>query len=175
MDISVTRYQTFEDLYRYCYHVASAVGLVCIHIFGFTEGENARRYAELCGVAFQLTNILRDIEEDEKIGRIYIPQEDLDRFACPEEHIRNRVYNEPFRNLMVFQVDRAHTFYRDALPLLPLIDPASRGCLAAMIRIYWQNLHEIERRNYNVFGGKIRLPVWKKLAIAAQAMIRKRV
>jgi phytoene synthase len=175
MDLTVTRYQTFEDLYRYCYHVASAVGLVCIHIFGFSGGEAAKRYAESCGIAFQLTNILRDIREDAEMGRIYLPQQDLRDFACTEEDLRGGMVTDRIRRLMAFEVKRAHGYYEEALPLLPLVHPASRACLAAMIRIYWQNLYEIERRDYNVFGQKIRLPAWKKLAIATGAMIRKRV
>ena len=175
MDLTCARYETFDDLYRYCYHVASAVGLVCIHIFGFSGGEEARRYAESCGVAFQLTNILRDIPEDIEMGRVYLPQEDLKKFGCTEDDLRSGVVTDSFKNLMVFEVERSHTFYRQALPLLPLIHPSSQACLAAMIKIYWQNLHEIERRDYNVFGPKIRLPAWKKLTIAAGAMIRKRV
>lgn len=170
MDLSVTRYATFDDLYRYCYRVASAVGLVCIHIFGFTD-ERAKTYAEWCGIAFQLTNILRDIPEDAAMGRMYLPQEDLERFALTEEDLRAGVASDRFIRLMAFEVERAHGFYEKALPLLPLIHDASRPCLSAMIRIYRQHLNEIERRGYNVFGPKVRLPVWKKLAIAGQALI----
>ena len=175
IDLTRTRYETFDDLYRYCYDVASAVGLVCIHIFGFSGGDDAKSHAESCGIAFQLTNILRDIPEDLEMGRVYLPQEDLERFGCTEDDLRRGIVTDAFKNLMAFEVERSHKFYQKALPLLPLIHPSSRACLAAMIKIYWQNLHEIERRNYNVFGPKIRLPAWKKLAIAAGAMIRKRV
>lgn len=172
MDLSVTRYATFEDLYQYCYRVASAVGLVCIHIFGFTD-ESAKQYAESCGIAFQLTNILRDIQEDAEMDRVYLPQEDLEAFAYTEADIRAGVMDERFRKLMAFEVDRAGKYYEEALPLLPLIHPSSRACLAAMIRIYRQNLHEIKHRNYDVYRERIRLSAWKKLAIAARALIRK--
>ena len=174
MDLSVTRYPTFEDLYQYCYRVASAVGLVCIHIFGFTD-ESAKRYAESCGIAFQLTNILRDIQEDVEMDRVYLPQEDLEAYGYTEEDIRQGVIDDRFTQLMAFEVDRAKKHYEEALPLLPLIHSSSRACLAAMIRIYRQNLYEIERRNYDVYRRRIGLSAWKKLAIAAQALIQKRV
>ena len=174
MDLTVTRYATFEDLYRYCYRVASAVGLVCIHIFGF-QGAEARRYAESCGIAFQLTNILRDVREDAAMGRIYLPQEDLDAFGYPEEHVRNGLFNDTFRRLMGFQVERARRYYDEALPLLPLVQPSSRACLAAMIGIYRACLEEIPRRQYDVYSQRIGLSPWKKLSITARAMIRKRV
>lgn len=174
MDLTITHYPTFDELYRYCYRVASAVGLVCICIFGFTD-ERAKQYAESCGIAFQLTNILRDIPEDAAMGRIYLPQEDLRNFAYTEDDILNGVIDDRFVRLMTFEVDRARRYYTEALPLVPLIHPSSRACLAAMIRIYRQNLGEIERCGYNVFGQKIRLPAWKKLAIAAHALIWKQV
>ena len=174
MDLTVTRYATFEDLYRYCYRVASAVGLVCIHIFGF-HGAEARRYAESCGIAFQLTNILRDVREDAAMGRIYLPQEDLDAFGYPEEHVRNGLFNDTFRRLMGFQVERARRYYDEALPLLSLVQPSSRACLAAMIGIYRACLEEIPRRQYDVYSQRIGLSPWKKLSITARAMIRKRV
>lgn len=174
MDLTVTRYATFEDLYQYCYRVASAVGLVCIHIFGF-HGKEAKRYAESCGIAFQLTNILRDVREDAGMGRIYLPQEDLDAFGYPEEDIRHGIFNDTFRRLMVFQVERARGYYDEALPLLPLVQPASRACLAAMIGIYRACLEEIPRRQYDVYSRRISLSAWKKVAITARALIRKRV
>jgi len=175
MDLDLTRYRTFDALREYCYRVASAVGLVCIHIFGFSGGDQACRYAESCGLAFQLTNILRDIPEDAQMGRIYLPQEDLEDFSFTEDDIRCGVATPDFRRLMQFEVERAHGYYREALPLIALVHPSSRACLSAMIRIYWQHLYEIERRNYDVFGPRIRLPAWKKLAIAAGAIVRKRV
>ncbi len=174
MDLTITRYPTFDDLYRYCYRVASAVGLVCIHIFGF-QGKEAERYAESCGIAFQLTNILRDIREDAGMGRVYLPQEDLEAFGYSEEHIRGAVFNKEFRRLMVFQVERARGYYEAALPLLPLVQSSSRACLAAMIGIYRACLEEIPRRQYDVYAGRVGLSAWKKLAITARALILKRV
>ena len=174
MDLTVTRYATFADLYQYCYRVASAVGLVCIRIFGY-QGEEAERYAESCGIAFQLTNILRDIREDAGMGRVYLPQEDLDAFGYPEVNLRNGLFNDPFRRMMGFQVERARGFYDEALPLLPLVQPSSRACLATMIGIYRACLEEIPRRQYDVYSQRIGLSPWKKLSITARALIRKRV
>lgn len=174
MDLTVTRYATFADLYQYCYRVASAVGLVCIRIFGY-QGEEAERYAESCGIAFQLTNILRDIREDSGMGRVYLPQEDLDAFGYPEENLRNGLFNDQFRRLMGFQVERARSFYDEALPLLPLVQPSSRACLATMMGIYRACLEEIPRRQYDVYSQRIGLSPWKKLSITARALIRKRV
>ena len=174
MDLTVTRYATFEDLYQYCYRVASAVGLVCIHIFGF-NGAEANKYAESCGIAFQLTNILRDLREDAGMGRIYLPQEDLDAFGYPEERLRNGLLDDSFRRLMEFQVERARSYYDAALPLLPQVQSSSRACLAAMIGIYRACLEEIPRRQYDVYSQRIGLSPWKKLSITARALIRRRV
>ena len=174
MDLTVTRYATFEDLYQYCYRVASAVGLVCIHIFGF-NGNAAKQYAESCGIAFQLTNILRDVREDAGMGRIYLPKEDLDAFGYSEDDIRRGLFNDTFRRLMAFQVDRARGFYKEALPLLPLVYASSRACLAAMIGIYRQCLEEIPRRQFDVYSRRIGLSAWKKVAITVRALLRKRV
>ena len=174
MDLTVTRYATFEDLYQYCYRVASAVGLVCIHIFGF-NGVEAKKYAESCGIAFQLTNILRDLREDAGMGRIYLPQEDLDAFGYPEERLRNGLLDDSFRRLMAFQVERARSYYDAALPLLPQVQSSSRACLAAMIGIYRACLEEIPRRQYDVYSQRIGLSPWKKLSITARALIRRRV
>lgn len=174
MDLTVTRYATFEDLYQYCYRVASAVGLVCIHIFGF-NGAEAKKHAESCGIAFQLTNILRDLREDAGMGRIYLPQEDLDAFGYPEERLRNGLLDDSFRRLMEFQVERARSYYDAALPLLPQVQSSSRACLAAMIGIYRACLDEIPRRQYDVYSQRIGLSPWKKISITARALIRKRV
>ena len=174
MDLTVTRYATFEDLYQYCYRVASAVGLVCIHIFGF-NGAEAKKYAESCGIAFQLTNILRDLREDAEMSRIYLPQEDLDAFGYPEEHLRSGRLDDSFRRLMEFQVERARSYYDAALPLLPLVQSSSRACLAAMIGIYRACLEEIPRRQYDVYSQRIGLSPWKKISITARALIRRRV
>jgi 15-cis-phytoene synthase len=169
MDLTLNRYETFEDLYRYCFNVASAVGLICLQIFGYKE-ESAKKYAEHCGIAFQLTNILRDIKEDAKMGRIYLPHEDLERFQYSAEDLRHGVFNESFRKLMAFEADRAAGYYAQARKLIPLVESASRPALWAMIEIYSGILKKIVRRNYDVFGAPIHLPNSKKAIVALRAL-----
>jgi 15-cis-phytoene synthase len=169
MDLTVDRYETFEDLYRYCFHVASAVGLVCLQIFGYKE-EAAKKYAEYCGIAFQLTNILRDIKEDAEMGRIYLPREDLERFHYTPDDLRHGVLDERFHKLMAFQADRAAGYYAQARKLLPLVESVSRPALWAMIEIYSGILNEIVRRNYNVFASPIHLSNSKKALVAFKAL-----
>jgi 15-cis-phytoene synthase len=168
MDLSPRRYDTFQDTYDYCYHVASVVGLVCIHVFGF-EDERAKEYAEANGIAFQLTNILRDLREDAQMGRVYLPQEDLRRFAYTEEDLRAGVENDAFLALMRFEVERTCDYYRKAEPLLDLIHPDSRPCLQAMRKIYRGILDRIVEQKYDVFTHRARVPTWKKLIIAGEA------
>jgi phytoene synthase len=169
MDLSVCRYSTFEDLYQYCFRVASAVGLVCLQIFGFSA-QQAKKYAEDCGIAFQLTNILRDIREDASRGRIYLPQEDLRRFQYTPEDLQGGIVNEQFCALMKFETDRAREYYSRARNLLPLIDEISRPSLWAMMEIYGRILGKIVARRYDVFGRRIRLSIPEKAAVALRAL-----
>jgi phytoene synthase len=159
-DLQPVRFATFDDLYPYCYRVASAVGLACIHIWGFTD-EKAREYAEAAGIAFQLTNILRDLGEDLANGRVYLPQDDLVRFDCPPETWRQRGVN--FRRMMIFQAERARSYYRKAEALAPLLTPSGRAVFQVMTRIYRGLLEEIERRDYDVFTKRLGLSRWRKL------------
>lgn len=170
MDLSINRYETFEDLYQYCYRVASVVGLVCIHIFGFKD-PSAMKYAEYCGIAFQMTNILRDIQEDAERNRIYLPMEDLRRFGYTEADLMNGVQDDRFRNLMRFEVARAREYYEKAAPLINLVDITSRSGLAAMIGIYSALLDRIEEKNYAVFDQRIALAAPEKIRIAARSLI----
>ena len=169
MDLTVARYDTFKDLYPYCYRVASAVGLACIHIWGFT-GERAKGHAEAAGVAFQLTNILRDLGEDAGRGRVYLPREDLERFGYGEESLKAGVRDDRFRALMRFEVDRAAAYYRAAEPLAPLLRPAGRAVFLTMLRTYRGLLDAIVRRDYDVFSGRVRLSRLHKLWLAARAL-----
>jgi phytoene synthase len=171
MDLTRTRYETFEELYAYCYRVASVVGLVCIHIWGFEGGEAAYIPAEACGIAFQLTNILRDVKEDMVRGRIYLPLEDLHRFDYTEEDLLNGVTDRRFYNLMRFEVARAQEYYEKALPLFPLLAPDSRPTFLIMYRIYRGLLKEIEACGYDIFKQRARVPTWRKMGIVAQAWI----
>ena len=169
MDLDTLRYETFEDLYKYCFHVASAVGLVCLQLFGFVE-ERAKKYAEQCGIAFQLTNILRDVKEDAGFGRVYLPAEDLRKFDYAAEELQRGVLDERFRSLMRFETERARGYYRAARSLLPLVEKASRPALWAMIEIYESLLNRIVRRRFDVFNRRIRLTGPEKLVIAARAL-----
>ncbi len=169
MDLSIARYDTFADLIPYCYRVASAVGLACIHIWGFS-GEQARVYAEAAGVAFQLTNILRDLGEDAGRDRVYLPREDLERFGYGEDALRAGIRDDRFRALMRFEVDRAAAYYRAAEPLAPLLRPAGRAVFLTMLRTYRGLLDAIVRRDYDVFSGRVRLGRLHKLWLAARAL-----
>jgi len=164
MDQTLKRYETFDDLYRYCYRVASCVGLIVLPVFGY-EDAAALAPAEACGIAFQLTNILRDVKEDAGMGRIYLPHEDLRRFGVTEDDIMNARCTPPFMELMKFEAGRAREYYRKAEPLLGLIHPDSRGTLAVMMGIYGGILDKIERAGFSVFGERIRLSKWEKWRI----------
>jgi phytoene synthase len=169
MDLDVTAYDTFADLYRYCYRVASAVGLACIHIWGF-ERDEAKAHAEEVGIAFQLTNILRDLGEDAARGRVYLPREDLAHFGYHEESLRRCERDERFRDLMQFQVVRARRYYGAAGPLAELLPRPGRAVLQVMVRTYRGLLDAIERRDYDVFSKRVSLSPWRKLGLAVQAL-----
>ena len=169
MDLTVAHYDAFGDLYPYCYRVASAVGLACIHIWGFT-GEQAKVHAEAAGIAFQLTNILRDLGEDAGRGRVYLPREDLERFGYSEDALRNGVRDGRFHALMQFEVERAAGYYRAAEPLAGLLRPAGRAVFLTMLRTYRGLLEAIVRRDYDVFSSRVRLSRLHKLWLAARAL-----
>jgi phytoene synthase len=169
MDLDGVRYNTFEDLYRYCFNVASAVGLVCLQIFGYSD-DKAKQYAEQCGIAFQLTNILRDLKEDADRGRIYLPAEDLKKFEYTEEDLHRGTVDQRFRRLMKYEEERARDYYAAARKLLPLIEVSSRPALWAMITIYERILDRIARRQYDVFRSPVRLAHMEKLSIALKAI-----
>jgi len=169
-DLEPRQIQTFDELYRYCYQVASVVGLTIIHIFGF-ETPAALPLAEKCGVAFQLTNILRDIREDASLGRVYLPAEDLRRFQVTTEDLRTGNRNEPFLRLMRFEAARARAYYLESTPLLELVEPRSRKSLWALITIYSRLLERIEAANYDVFSQRVRLSSFEKSWILVQALV----
>ena len=169
-DLEPRRFETFEQLYRYCYQVASVVGLTIIHIFGF-DTRSALPLAEKCGVAFQLTNILRDIREDAERGHIYLPAEDLRRFGVTDEDLRTGRRGEPFLRLMGFEAERARSYYNQSRPLLDLIHPRSRASLWALIAIYSRLLERIESSKYDVFRRRVRLPLREKSWIVWRALV----
>ncbi len=167
-DLEPRRFQSFDELYRYCYLVASTAGLCTIHILGFQAPE-APALAEKCGIAFQLTNILRDIKEDAGLGRIYLPAEDLGRFGVTEDDIRRGARTPEFIEMMNFEAGRARQYYADSRPLLGMVDPAGRASLGALISIYSRLLDRIKKSNYDVFARRISLPASEKLWIALRA------
>ena len=169
MDLEPVVYRTFAELRNYCYHVASVVGLSCIHIWGF-RGLAATRYAEDAGIAFQLTNILRDLGEDAARGRIYLPQDELDRFGYNVDRLRQGVCDASYHELMRFQVQRARGYYRSGWRLVPRLSPAGQAVFLMMSRTYRELLHEIETRDYDVFRGRVSVPRWKKLLFALLAL-----
>lgn len=172
-DLEPSRVATFDELYRYCYRVASVVGLSIVHIFGF-ERREALELAEKCGVAFQLTNILRDIREDAEMGRVYLPAEDLERFAVSPNDLRGATGADGFHKLMQFEASRAWNYYREAAPLVRMVNKRSRSSLWALIRIYARLLERIEASGFDVLRGRIRVPTWEKCGILVTAPLRSR-
>ncbi len=178
MDLGSRRYATFADLYEYCIRVASAVGLICLEIFGYSD-PRSRQYAVDLGVALQLTNILRDVPEDLRRGRVYIPQEDLRRHGCSEEDLAREsagagdgVRSPKVKALLRHQAQRARNYYRKAAESLPRAD--ARRLLAAEIMgaIYRGILTRIERSDYDVFSRVVRLPRPRRALIAAATWAR---
>jgi 15-cis-phytoene synthase len=168
-------YATFADLYRYCYLVASVVGLVCIRIFGYTD-PRAEKLAEETGIAFQLTNILRDVAEDAERNRIYLPVEDLAKHGVTLESLLHRASGKPAsdkeRALLKEIAQRAENYYRSAEKLLPYIDVESRPALRVLVAIYHALLKRIERADYDVFSRRASVPLRQKLGILMVGLTR---
>ncbi len=170
-DLVKTRYANFEELREYCYQVASAVGLICIHIFGYQGGEVARRHAIDLGLAMQLTNICRDVREDWDFGRVYLPQDELRQFGVTETDLAQGRITESFSNMLQFQIDRARGYFASGRLLLPYLPRRSRACPAALGFIYSGVLDQIETSGYDVFGSRIGLSKPAKLALMAKAWV----
>jgi phytoene synthase len=168
-------YATFDDLYRYCYLVASVVGLVCIRIFGYSD-PGAEKLAEQTGIAFQLTNILRDVAEDADRNRVYLPLEDLAAHGVSVDSLVHRKSGIPptaeERALLAALGQRAEEFYTSAQQLLPLIDAESRPALWVLVSIYHGLLQRIEKADYDVFSCRASVPMAKKLGIMAVGVVR---
>ncbi len=171
MDLTQNRYPTFEELKTYCYRVASAVGMICIEIFGYTSGL-ACTYAESLGLALQLTNILRDVGDDAERGRIYLPLEDLDRFEYSESDVLSGVHNPRFVSLMAYQHQRAQDFFDRASAILPAVDRRTLFPAEMMRAVYHRLLTRIEGRQFRVFGKRIRVSKWSKLSTALSIYAR---
>jgi 15-cis-phytoene synthase len=165
MDLEGGGYETVEELYPYCYRVASAVGLAAIEIFGYTD-LRARDYAVNLGIALQLTNILRDVGSDAAAGRVYLPRADLRAFDVSEGDLKAGRHTRAFVALMERQAGRAHHFYRRAEAAFPAADARSLVAAQVMGRIYFALLHEIEARRFHVFGERITVPTRRKAGIA---------
>jgi 15-cis-phytoene synthase len=165
-------YRTFSDLRVYCYRVASVVGLVCIRIFGYKDAA-AEPLAENLGLAFQLTNIIRDIQEDAGMGRIYLPAEDLASFKIGVEEFRQSAIPERLRWLLAAEADRAREYYGSAGELMALIDEDSRPALWVLVTIYSKLLEKIAARKYDVFGRKISLTVREKVFILGKGLLKR--
>src|SRR5579864_1604728 len=169
-DLEARHIRTFQELYDYCYHVASVVGLTIIHIFGFQDPQ-ALALAERCGVAFQLTNILRDVREDAEHGRVYLPAEDMERFGVDPKELSGAALSPALRSLLAFEADRARAYYREAQPLTNMVDRQSRASLKALIGIYSRLLERISNSGYEVLGERVRVPAWEKIWILARCAI----
>ena len=171
MDLERSRYDTFEALRQYCLRVASAVGLICVEIFGYRDLQT-RDYAIDLGIALQLTNIIRDVTPDLERGRLYIPTQDLERFRCSEGDLRTGVMTENVRQLLAFEVERARQFYRKANATLPRHDERRLVAARIMGAIYFELLRSIERSGYDVFRTRIRVSRPRQAMIAALTWLK---
>ncbi|MEN3026782.1 MAG: phytoene/squalene synthase family protein [Chlorobiota bacterium] len=172
MDLEKSRYATFQELVQYCYGVASVVGLMMCHIFGYRD-EAALGYAIDMGIAMQLTNILRDVAEDYRLGRVYLPQEELRAFGYTEQELAHGIINDAFRALMAFQIERARLYYRRAWEGIALLKSRQgRICTRIMGRLYAGILDEIEHAGYDVFRQRAAVRLLKKVVLGAQAALK---
>lgn len=187
MDLTIASYATFDQLSEYCYRVAGTVGLTCVHVFGFSDPK-VPDLAERLGLAFQLTNIIRDVGSDFEMGRVYLPEEDLERFGCRREDLQGPS-TTPLRDLLAFEADRAWSCYEDGAALVGEIDADSRATLWALVRTYSSLLARIEERDFDVFSSRISVSSaekiryllmagtngwWKKDALAISSRGRRR-
>jgi len=170
MDLTQVRYADFKALHLYCYRVASIVGLLAAEIFGYSD-RLTLKYAHDLGLAFQLTNIIRDVGEDARRGRIYLPQDELSRFGVAEADLLHARYSDNFRRLMEFQVERARAIYRQAFAQLPAADRKAQRAGLIMAAIYGATLDEIVRDNYRVLDQRISLPPLRKLWLAGKTWV----
>ena len=168
-DLTPQQPQSFDQLYHYCYQVASVVGMACVHIWGY-ESPEALRLAEKCGVAFQLPTILRDIPEDASMGRIYLPKEDLEKFDVSAEKLLIGRPCKRFKELVEFEWSRADQYYREAKPLLAMVSPSAQPALWTMISIYHTILQRIKEKQYDVFTHHAQLSGFEKMWVVLGAL-----
>ena len=170
MDLTVGEYPTFDRLREYCYRVAGTVGLTCLHVFGFDDA-HAPDLAEKLGIAFQLTNIIRDVPKDYEMGRVYLPLEDLRQFGVRRESLARGPITPELRSLLEFGAARAWSYYREGVELIPRVHADARAALWALARIYSSLLRRIEARGYDVFSERVRLSTPEKTAILLRARL----
>jgi 15-cis-phytoene synthase len=166
------QYETFEDLRLYCYRVASVVGLVCIHVFGYRDPA-AEDLAERCGLAFQLTNIIRDVKEDASLGRVYLPAEDLSKFNLSASDLLGSPDPARIRPLLALEADRAREYYAAGDELIAFISEDSQPALWVLVNIYRRLLEKIGEKQYDVFTAKVSLTTWEKLRILGKGFIQR--
>jgi phytoene synthase len=166
------QYKTFEDLRGYCYRVASVVGLVCIHVFGYKNPE-AEPLAETCGLAFQLTNIIRDVKEDAAQGRVYLPEEDLAKFGLTAADILATPDPARLRPVLALEAERSREFYRSGDDLIPFVSEDSQPALWVLITIYRRLLEKIAEKQYDVFTAKVSLSTSEKLRILGKGFLKR--
>lgn len=165
LDLVRQRYDNFDELRRYCYLAASTVGLLCVEIFGYDDPQ-VREYAEKLGIALQLTNILRDIEEDASRGRIYLPRDEMEHFGYSEEELVRQVVNDNFQRLMNFQYKRALEYYGQADKALPRSELRREAASEIMKAVYRELLEQLRQNGFPVFNGRLKLNSWKKALLA---------
>lgn len=171
MDLTVTQYPTWSDLYRYVYGSAAVIGLQMVPILGPLE-DAAYGYAQDLGLAFQLANFVRDVGEDLDRGRLYLPLEDLDRFGLTRAELERRVVDDRVRALLAFEVARVRRLAEQARPGIALLEPASRPCIEAALDLYCGITDEVERGGYEVFARRATVPTTRRLAVAGRAWVR---
>jgi len=173
MDLEPAQYDTFEQLSDYCHRVASAVGLACLPIWGFSS-EGAEAPARRCGLAFQMTNILRDLKEDASQNRVYLPREDFERFGYTVTDLRAGVRDARFRQLMRFQIERVERLYAEGAELGGCLSPDGQRIFGSMMSVYRALLAEIKRLDGDVFTTRVQLSSWRKMRIATRWFLRRR-
>jgi len=171
-DVDRTRYESWEELREYCRRVAGAIGISCTAVYGPADPERARPLAETLGLALQQINIMRDVGEDWRLGRVYLPQDELARFGVPERDIAAGRTGPGWRGLMAHQGSRARALLAEGLGLVELLDPRSALCVRTLAGIYAGLLDEIERRQYDVFSARPRLSPLGKLKVIGAGIVR---
>jgi phytoene synthase len=166
------QYRTFDDLRLYCYRVASVVGLVCIHVFGYRDPA-AETLAENCGLAFQLTNIIRDVKEDAALGRVYFPEEDLAKFNLSPQDFLSAADPTRFRPLLELEAGRAREYYRSGDELISYVSEDSQPALWVLVNIYRGLLEKIAAKRYDVFTEKVKLSTWEKLRVLGKGFLKR--